>query len=161
VDDPVITRIEQELPDTRHRSFALLRLPEDQAITRLLKVAGDILRECSPSNEALGLPPLGLHTFSSTLLGGLSHCIRWVCQDCLVGQAAQGPNWQQEDRDAAELLHWGINYARLTADHIAWRHDLIKAHADPTTRMIIFEPAWEMDLCGGPHSLDHVTLEDR
>jgi hypothetical protein len=146
VDDPLITQIEVELLDIRHRNFALLHLPEDQAITRLLKVAGHILRECPQINQARGLPPLATHTFSSTLLRALSHCIRWVYQDCVPGPPAQGSNWQQEDEDAAELLGWGMDYARLTADHVAWRQDLIKAHADPTTRTIVFEPAPEMDL---------------
>jgi hypothetical protein len=146
VDDPLITQIERQLLDVRHRNFALLRLPEDQAITRLLKMAGDILRECPGINIVRGLPPQATHTLLSTLLKALSHCIRWVCQDCVPGPPAQSPNWQREDQDTAELLGWGMHYAQLATDHVAWRQDLIKAHADPTTRTIVFEPSQEMDL---------------
>jgi hypothetical protein len=104
------------------------------------------LRECPQINEARGLPPQAMHTFSSTLLKALSHCIRWVCHDCAPGPPAQSPNWQQEDKDAAELLGWGMDYARLTTDHVAWRQDLIEAKANLATRTIVFEPAREMDL---------------
>jgi hypothetical protein len=146
MDDPLITQIELELLDVRHRNFVLLGLSEDLAITRLLKVAGDIFRECPRINEARGVSPEATHTFASTLLKALSHCIRWVCQDCVPGPSAQSLSRQQEDEDAAKLLGWGMHYAQLTTDHVAWRQDLIKAHVDPMTRTIVFEPAQDMDL---------------
>src|SRR5262249_52514982 len=73
-------------------------------------------------------------------------CIRWVCQDCVPGPPAQSPEWQKEDNDAAELLGWGMHYAQLTTDHVAWRQGLIEANADLATRTIVFEPAREIDL---------------
>src|SRR5262249_6932090 len=114
-----IREVEYSVLDQEYKRYDFLRLPEDLAITRLLKAKGDIGRSLN-GRSLSDIPTLSLHTFGSWLSKGLSHCIRWVCTGCPPGESAHGPNWMQEDAQAVEFLEWGMRYASLATDHVAW-----------------------------------------
>jgi hypothetical protein len=145
MNDSPIRAVEYSVLDQEYKRFGLLQLPEDLAITRLLKAKGDIDRDYKA--PALShISDLSLHTFASGLDKGLSHCLRWVCTDCPVGQGAQGPNWVHEDEQAIQLLGWGMRYAQLSTDHVVWSNGLIDATIDEVQKTIVFGPAKCMDV---------------
>src|SRR5262245_22900042 len=119
-DAETIRRIEREVLDREFQRYRLLWLPEDLAITRMLKIVGDFsrmpLRTMDPSPERLS----HLRVFSWFVPRGLSHCLRWISQECQPGRAIHGPHWRREDDEAAKFLNWGMVYGRLATDHVAW-----------------------------------------
>jgi hypothetical protein len=130
--------------DQEYKRYSLIRLPEELAITRLLKATGDIGRGIN-TRAGFGKSTASLHAFASTLSRGLSHCLRWVCADCAPGEAVHGQNWRQEDDQATAFLHWGMRYALLATDHVAWSNSLIEATIDEGKKTIEFGPPKWMD----------------
>ena len=140
----VIRKIEEEVLDRVYQSYSLLSKPEDLAITRLLKVTGDTLRDFS-GRSGENYDALSKHTIGSLLTRALSHCLRWVCSDCPAGPAVQGPQWKDEDEEASALLQWGTQYARLATDHVAWSNSLLRAGVDSRNKIITFYPPEDFD----------------
>ena len=126
-----IRQVEIDVLDEEYKRYYLIRLSEDLAITRLLKMKGDITRGLNVTGfDGVGIQ--SLHGFVNLLSRGLSHCLRWVCTDCPLGKAIHGPEWMEQDDQAADLLHWGMQYAQLATQHVAWSNSLIDATIIPS-----------------------------
>jgi hypothetical protein len=141
----LIRRVEREVLDIHHLDYPLLRLSQDGAVTRLLKMTGDITRQ-NLLQKVLGTSSEdSLHRGMGLLTRGLSHCLRWVLKGCSVIGDLKGDH-SQEDQWALDLLRWGINYALLATDHVAWSKSTQAASADERERVITFHPFLEMDV---------------
>jgi hypothetical protein len=175
-DEIVIRQVESDVLDTHHRRCQLLTFHDDLAITRLLKVFGDLSRDVVHDVISQGHSQLGLHARASLMTRGLSHALRWVCTECGSGPSVQSRDWQAEDRIALDFLGWSLQYARIATDHVAWSNSLITASADTRTRLINFHPAgglntaylfrqgeadmnwWREELCTGYPADEFVML---
>jgi hypothetical protein len=142
--NPLIREIEQEVLDKEHLQHHLLRLPEDVAIARLLQYAGDVVRS-RPHGDG-DVPPLALLQIGSLLFRALSHCLRWVCTECAPGESVLTRDWEHEQTEADALLRWGMQYAQLATDHIAWSRSFIEASIDSDNQVITFHPPANLDM---------------
>ncbi len=142
----LIRTVEAEVLDKEFMDYHLLKLPEELAITRLLKGFGDMARDLLKGSAEGRIPAMAVHAYSSILTQSLSHCLRWVCQHCPSGSAVQSANWQQEDSYAHELIGWGVDYSKLAIDHVAWSNALIRANIDPMNRVISFTSPDNLDV---------------
>jgi hypothetical protein len=138
----LIRQIEREVLDVHHRSYPLLRLSQNLAVTRLLKITGDLSRQrlFRASSED------SVHRAMGRVTRGLSHCLRWALNGCSVVGDLRGNDHAQEDEWALEFLRWGTNYGLLATDHVAWSKALQAASVDPSERVITFHPFLDMDV---------------
>ena len=139
----LIRKVEREVLDTYHRTFALLRRSQKVAIVNLLRIHGNSLREMRRSYAAS--TDTAIITRLNALTAGTTQAIRWA----LTETEANGDNYTvatpQLDRETMDLWVWATNYMSLAADHIAWSRGVLAAAVDENTRTISFHPSRDYD----------------
>ncbi len=129
-----IREIEANILDKEFLKFKLMHRSQDDAIPHMLKIVGDFWRESDDNvtSPALFKPKVDL------LLGGLSHCIRWIVssQEKII-KLPKATNFEL-DQEAIDFLGWGMHYHMLFTDHVAWSRGMINASIDESSRTIEF-----------------------
>src|SRR5204863_5706744 len=104
--DQLVRQLEAELLDRNHLGFAILRRGQQTAVSHLLKILGDILRDF----ETGKIPSRS--TMAMTTVEAAEHAIRWVLSECQEGTHEPGVDWEQKDAEALDFLGWGVHYAQ-------------------------------------------------
>src|SRR5437899_240726 len=135
-DTALIREVESTIVDSHHRSFMLFRLPDETAIIRLLKVAGDLHRDLQndPRQSINDFPRNRFHL--NRLFLGLCHALRWVASDCPAGSHDPNCNWRDQDEMGLQCLKWSTEYASLVRDYMSWGHGLTNASIDTDRKRV-------------------------
>lgn len=125
----IIRSVERDVLDRVHLINPIFVLPQEIALARVVKVFGDTMRDLLGNVHIRGY---------AQWVKSLGHCIRWIHAHCPNEGVAKDPTWEQQDKNAADLLEWGTVYAQLFDDHVAWTRKFISADVDVDKRTITF-----------------------
>lgn len=132
-----IRQVETNVLDRKHLSNRIFKLSHENAVRRLLKTFGDATRDMARYWDSREY---------TWWVKSLNHCLRWAYEECPTEGFSEDPDWRTQDKSALDLLLWGVTYARLFNDHVAWSRGLIQASIDRPNKTITF------DNRGLPHS---------
>ncbi|MCB8942678.1 MAG: hypothetical protein H6658_02765 [Ardenticatenaceae bacterium] len=116
----IVRDAEQNILDKEHNRFMLLRRPEEQAIFYLLKVFGGfiLLNDQEADNGSMSI--ISTHATRLAECRGLDFCLMWLAKQPSYRILLPDVAPKQMVREALELFSWGMDYAKLTLDHMAW-----------------------------------------
>jgi hypothetical protein len=156
--DQLVRRIESEVLDRAHLGFAIFQRGQQTAVSHVLKMLGDSLRE-------FGSAPMDRNWFTRRTMAGTTfeaaeHALRWILSTCPKGSHRPGFDLQKKDKEAAELLQWAVGYAQLYVDHTAWSRGMMIPLVDNAARTIVFDlPQGETELLFDQLDSDGVRSE--
>ncbi|MCB0165963.1 MAG: hypothetical protein KDI79_17145 [Anaerolineae bacterium] len=133
-----IRNVELTVLDQKHKNFMLLRRPRESAIAHTLKLLGDIERDFN-NTDLRDRSYFWRRSGFRYVLDAVSHCLRWLAEPPPTRVYLPGASWQQLNREAFDLLAWGMDYAKLAQDHVAWTRGALECNLDETRKMISFE----------------------
>lgn len=113
-----IRDVEINILDKYHENQPLLQRSQIEAISHILKVYGNILREfdLAESNQTR----TGNRLTEEILLAlALEQCLRWVLTSCKLISSSSQDSWQIIDEEAMSLISWARLYVKLCADYTA------------------------------------------
>jgi hypothetical protein len=137
-DDLLLRRLEAELVDREHLKCVLFRRGQQTAVSHLLKVFGDLLREYETGS--IDRPWATRLTMAQLTHEATEHALRWILAKCPVGTHRPGIDWEKKDDEAVALLQWAIQYAMLYTDHTAWSRGVMRATVAHEEKVVRFEP---------------------
>src|SRR5580692_9480020 len=108
--DQLVRQLEAELLDKNHLTFKLLLRSQQTAVSHLLKILGDLLREYETGETDCSWSVR--QTIANLTMEAAEHAIRWVLTKCVNGIHEPGEQWKEKDDEAIELLVWAIQYAQ-------------------------------------------------
>ena len=135
--DQVVRQLEAELLDRNHLRFPIFRRGQQTAVSHLLKILGDVLREFEAAE--IDRPWSTRQTMAITTIEVAEHALRWVLSECGKGTHRPGIDWKQKDAEASDLLAWAVQYAQLYLDHTAWSRGMLRPLVDLEARTITFD----------------------
>jgi hypothetical protein len=139
-----IREVEAQVLDKHHEGQPLLRRGELEAVSHLLKVYGNVIRDFR-SPELLQLPTDRWLTELQLWTRALEQSLRWTLVHCLPKKEFSGDSWSEIDNEALSLLSLARSYVKLCVDHtVACRGHYI-ASCDEVTREIRFRVKSDID----------------
>ena len=139
--DPLAGRIrevEAQILDKHHEEQALLRRSQVEAVSHLLKMYGNIVREFL-SPELRQVPTNSWLTELEFWTRALEQSLRWALEYCQANNRLSGESWRQIDEEALSLLSWAHSYVKLCIDHTAASRGRYMASFDENRREIRFQ----------------------
>lgn len=141
--EKTIRFVEREILDKEYARFKILHRDRNLATGHILKIAGDFWRDEGRSQRTDRLPvKIGL----DVMLGGLSHCVRWITTSQQKQIRLPKATWRELDQEALDFLVWGMQYHSISVDHILWSRNMLLANVDTTTKTIKFSPFSDFDI---------------
>lgn len=136
--DHLVRDLEANLLDRYHLRFALFRRGQQTAVSHVLKILGNLLREYETGSMDTDWKTR--QTLSKVTVEAAEHAIRWILDRCTEGTHRPGVDWKRKDDEAVHLLSWAVQYSRLYVDHTAWSRGMMVPLVDADAKIVEFQP---------------------
>ena len=142
--EKALRSVECQVLDRHHLQFPLLQRNTNDAIAALLRCYGDVVRGLRKGSIPKDSDNAN-HETANEGFRGLAHCLRWIRSNCPHLITVPSPGDGQLQREALELLRWGVKYDPLCNQHIAYSRNVngtrwVDADVNESGKTITFLP---------------------
>jgi hypothetical protein len=141
-DTQIIRYVEDNVLDQKYKQYPFFYRQSDITIPYLLKILGGLDRSIDTIEEGISL--YRRRSIIQNILNAISHSLRWISKS--EGQVLLPPTYgKQIEEEAMEALGWGVSYAMLVQDHVAFSRDELIGKVDVNNKTISFEHRVDFD----------------